>query len=582
MATEQSSEKTKSSLHKEFQSLLDKDFAKRSAKEGEIIKAKVTEITAKHVVLDASLKAEAMIEKSEFTNEELQNLKVSDECEVYLERLENFKGQVVISRIKAKQMKGWNSVVKLHKEDKVCEGVIKTRIKGGMIVEINGFSCFMPSSQLSLAPTKNIEKFFNTPLKFKILKIDAARGNAICSRRAVLTEDKNIETRELLKEIKVGQKILGTCSGITAWGAFFQYKNGLVLLAHISDLAWSRIKHPSEILSVGDERELLVTKIEENTNRVSCSIKDLVDSPFKDLEKKFKVGEIFKNAKVVRILDFGIMFELHPAVEALAHKSEISFIDQNVMPKKVTKVGNTHDVKILSVEPDTNKISVSLKIGENPFEKLKEQINKNIKIKVEKITDKAIIGIIEESKITCYLHWKECSWIENINNLKKFKRADTLTVKLKEIDGMKVKVSLREAVEKDPWSFFKDSKKKVGDVITTRVVEVLKTGGIKVAADPDKKIITTIKRSDLALDSANARSDIFSGNDEKLDAKIIELNYETRILRLSPKEAQRDEQESLIKKFGKNATKSGATLANIFSAALGKKNKKDKKDKKDK
>tara|TARA_Y200000002_G_scaffold381569_1_gene395948 strand:- start:918 stop:2645 length:1728 start_codon:yes stop_codon:yes gene_type:complete len=575
MAIEQRSEKTESTLHKEFQSLLDKDFAKRSAKEGEIIKAKVTEITAKHVVLDASLKAEAMIEKSEFTNEELENLKISDEIEVYLDRLENFKGQVVISRIKAKQMKGWQSVVKLHQEDKICEGVIKTRIKGGMIVEINGFSCFMPSSQLSLSPTKNIEKFFNTPLKFKIIKIDSTRGNAICSRRQVLTEDKNIETKELLKEIKVGQKIIGVCTGITAWGAFFQYKSGLVLLAHISDLSWSRVKHPSEILSIGDERELLISKIEKETNRVSCSIKDLVDSPFKDLEKKFKVGEIFEKAKVVRILDYGIFFELHPAVEALAHKSEISFTDQNVMPKKITKVGNTHDVKILSVEPETNKISVSLKIGENPFEKLREQIDKNIKIKVEKIIDKAIIGVIAESKITCYLHWKECSWVENIENIKKHKKGDTLTVKLKEIDGTKVKVSLREANEKDPWNFFKDNNKKVGDIITTRVVEVLKTGGIKVAADPEKKIMATIKKSDLALDSANARSDIFSGNDEKLDAKIMELDFKTRVLKLSPKEAQRDEQESLIKKFGKNATKSGATLANIFSAALGKK-KKDK------
>ena len=156
----------------------------------------------------------------------------------------------------------------------------------------------------------------------------------------------------------------------------------MVLLAHISDLSWSRVKHPSEILSIGDERELLISKIEKETNRVSCSIKDLVDSPFKDLEKKFKVGEIFEKAKVVRILDYGIFFELHPAVEALAHKSEISFTDQNVMPKKITKVGNTHDVKILSVEPETNKISVSLKIGENPFEKLREQIDKNIKIKV--------------------------------------------------------------------------------------------------------------------------------------------------------------------------------------------------------
>ena len=565
-----------SSQHKEFQNLLDKDFEKRSVKEGQIIKATVTEITPKFVVCDASLKAEAMIDKSEFTQEELEKLKVKDIVEVFLERVENFKGQIVISRSKAKQMKGWQSIVKIHEENKICEGKIKTKIKGGMIVEINGFSCFMPSSQLSITPTKNIEKFFNTPLKFKIIKIDTSRGNAICSRRQVLSEDKDIETRETIKEVKVGQKIKGVCSGITSWGAFFQYKNKLVLLAHISDLAWSRVKHPSEVLSVGDERDLLVTKIDLDTNRVSCSIKDLVESPFKDLEKKYEIGKIYKNAKVVRILDYGIFFELDPAIEALCHKSEISFTDNNILPKKVTSVGKVHDVKILSVEPGTNKISVSLKIGENPFDKLKNQIGKNIKIKVDKKIDKAIIGIIDDTKIQTFLHWKECSYDQKIENLEKFKKGDVLTVKLKEIEGTKVKVSLREANEKDPWSFFNNNNKKIGDIITTRVIEVLKTGAIKVSADPDKKIISTIKRSDLAKDASNARSDIFSGG-EKLDAKIMELDFNKRIIRLSPKEAQIQEEAGLIAKFGKNASTSGQKLASIFKSALGKKDKKEKK-----
>jgi small subunit ribosomal protein S1 len=572
MATDQELSKT-STQHEEFQALLDKDFAKRSVKEGQIIKATVTEITPKYIVCDASLKAEAMIDKSEFTNDELEKLKVNDVVEVFLDRVENFKGQVVISRSKAKQMKGWESIVKIHKEDKICEGKIKTKIKGGMIVEINGFSCFMPSSQLALSPTKNIEKFFNTPLKFKIIKVDASRGNAICSRRQVLSDDKDIETKELIKGIKEGQKITAVCSGITAWGAFFQYQNGLVLLAHISDLAWSRIKHPSEVLSIGDERELLITKIDSETNRVSCSIKDLVESPFKNLEKKYEIGKIQKNAKVTRILDYGIFFELEPAVEALCHKSECSYTETNVIPKKITAVGKTHDVKIISVEPGTNKISVSLKIGENPYDKLKEKLNTNIKIKVEKKIDKAIIGIIEESKISTFLHWKECSYNEKVENLEKFKKGDVLTVRLKEIDGTKVKVSLREANEKDPWSFFKDNNKKIGDIITTRVIEVLKTGAIKVAADPDKKIVTTIKKSDLAKDASDARSDIFSGG-EKLDSKIMELDFNKRIIKLSPREAQLQEEAGLIKKFGKNATKSGQTLASIFKKAMGKKEEK--------
>ena len=577
MSTEQDLVKG-DSKHKEFQALLDKDFAKRSVKEGKIIKAIVTEITPKYVVCDASLKAEAMIEKSEFSSSELDKLKVNDQVEVFLERVENFKGQVVISRTKAKQMKGWETIVKFHKEDKICEGIIKAKIKGGMIVEISGFSCFMPNSQLSLSPTsaKSIDKFFNTPLKFKIIKIDSSRGNAICSRRQVLSEDKDIETKELIKKIQVGQKIKGVCSGITAWGAFFQYQNGLVLLAHISDLAWSRIKHPSEVLSVGDERELLVTKIDNKTNRVSCSIKDLLESPFKDLDKKYQVGKIHKNAKVVRILDYGIFFELDPAVEALCHKSQCSFLDENIIPKKITSIGKTHDVKILSVEPENNKISVSLKIGDNPFDKLKKDINKNIKITVDKKIDKAIIGKISDSQISCYLHWKECSYDEKVENLNKYKKGDVLTVKLKEIEGNKVKVSLREANEKDPWDFFKENNKSVGDIITTRVIEVLKTGGIKVSADPDKKITTNIKKSDLAKEVSDQRNDIFAGG-EKLDSMIMELNYEKRLIRLSPKEAQMKEEAGLIAKFGKNASTSGQKLASIFKTALGKKDK-DKKE----
>ncbi len=568
MSTEQQISSKNSSQHKEFSKLLDEDFKNRKVKEGEIIKATVTEITPKFVVCDASLKAEAMIDKAEFSNEELSKLKINDVVDVYLERVENHNGQVVISRNKAKQMKGWQSVLKLHNENKVCDGVIKTKIKGGMIVEINGFNCFMPSSQLSLSPTKNIEKFFNTPLKFKIIKVDISRGNAIASRRQVLSEDKDIETKELIKDVKVGQKIKGTCSGITSWGAFFQYKSGLVLLAHISDLSWSRVKHPSEILSVGDERDLIITKIEEGTNRVSCSIKDLVDSPFKNLDKKYEIGKIYK-AKTTRILDYGIFFELENAVEALCHKSELSFTETNIQPKKVTSVGKIHDVKIISLEPETNKISVSLKTGENPYDKIKKLINNNIKIRVDKITDKGIIGILDDTKISAFLHWKEISYNENIENLKNFKRGEIFEVKIKEVDGTKVRVSKREVDEKDPWDYFKENKKNIGDIITTRVHEVLKTGAIKVYVGSDKKIFSTIKRSDLAKDASNARSDIFSGG-EKLDAKIVELDIKNRKIKLSPKEAQIEEEASLIKKFGKNL-KSGQKLKSIFQKALGKK-----------
>ena len=578
MASEQELKNT-NPLHKEFQALLEKDLKLRTVKkEGEIIEATITEITPKFVIVEANLKAEGMIDKSEFTSEELSKLKIGSTLQVYLDRVENHRGQVVISRNKAKQLQAWNDIVKLHKEDKVANGTIKSRVKGGMVVEISNFLCFMPSSQLDLIPVKNTEKFFNTPLKFKIIKIDTSRYNAIASRRQVLSESKDIETKELMKDVKVGQKIKATCVGLTNFGAFFNFQKkdsptqSLVLLAHISDLSWSRLKHPSEILSVGDERDLIITKIDKETNRLSCSIKDLVESPFKDLEKKYEIGKIY-SAKAVRILDYGIFFQLESAVEALCHKSECSFTDPNVQPKRLTSIGKTHDVRVINVEPETNKISVSLKIGDNPYDKLKEQLNENIKIKVHNITDKGVIGIIEESKISTFLHWKECSFDEKIENLKNFKKGAVITVKIKEINGTKVKVSKREVDEKDPWAFFKENNKKEDDVITTRVHEVLKSGAIKVFIGPDKKIISTIKKSDLAKDAINQRSDIYSGG-EKLDAKILSLDLKNRIIKLSPKEAQLQEEASLIKKFGSGATKSGIALKEILEKAIGSKKKK--------
>ena len=399
MAIEQRSEKTESSLHKEFQSLLDKDFAKRSAKEGEIIKAKVTEITAKHVVLDASLKAEAMIEKSEFTSKELENLKISDEIEVYLDRLENFKGQVVISRIKAKQMKGWQSVVKLHQEDKICEGVIKTRIKGGMIVEINGFSCFMPSSQLSLSPTKNIEKFFNTPLKFKIIKIDATRGNAICSRRQVLTEDKDIETKELLKEIKEGDIVQARVHACVDWGIFLTYKS-LTLLLHVSDLSHGRVKKPSDLVSIGDTIKVKITKIDPKTNRISASVKALTEDPYENIEKKYKVGEIYEGV-VSKIVEYGCFIKIEEGIEGLIHSSELDWTNKNIKPSKVLSISQKIKFKIVNIDKASKRISLSYKATlENPWNKVKNLVGKETEIKINNITEKAIFGELIDSKLS--------------------------------------------------------------------------------------------------------------------------------------------------------------------------------------
>ena len=305
-----------------------------------------------------------------------------------------------------------------------------------------------------------------------------------------------------------------------------------------------------------------------------ASIKLLTESPFENIEKHLKEGQIFEGV-VSKIVDYGAFVsitlpDLGSTVEALCHSSELSYTNRTIKPSKVLSVSQKTNFKVVAIDKENKKISVSLKQCLIILGTKLKNLGSVAKLKINNITDKLLFGELEEYGIETMLHWKELSFEENLGELKKYKN-QVIDVKIVSVEDEKVKVSKR-ALDKDPWDYFKENNKSVGDVITTRVIEVLKSGAVKVAADPDKKIVSTIKRSDLALDAADARSDIFSGG-EKLDAKILELDYMKRIIRLSPKEAQKDEQASLVKKFGKNASKSGQTLASIFKKAMGKKEK---------
>tara|TARA_X000001036_G_scaffold140878_1_gene133688 strand:- start:967 stop:2697 length:1731 start_codon:yes stop_codon:yes gene_type:complete len=576
MATEQESKKI-SPLHKEFQSLLDEDFKDRKLKENQIISATITEINKNHVIVDIRGKQEGMIPVEEFReNNELAKLKVKDKLDVFLERIESGLGQLVISREKAIKMKAWEQILRDHESQKVVVGEIKSKIRGGYCVLINNFLCFMPSSHASLAPMKNnVEKLFNTPLKFKLLKVDKARGNCICSRKAVLSDDKDIEIKEALKEIKEGQILTATTRALTTWGAFLEYKS-VTMLLHISDMSFSRVKHPSELLSVGDSIKVKVTKIDPETNRVSCSCRALQTDPYENIEKKFLIGNVYSGL-VKKHTSYGSFIELDSGILALCHQSEMSHLNRTIKPEKVLSISQTANFKVVSLEKEAKRISLSYKDNgefENPWKKIREKIGKESEIKVDSVTDKAIFGTLTDSKISGMLGWRELSYSEDINELKKYKKGDLIKVCIQDIKDDKIRFSKRSLDEVDPYLWFKENNKKVGDIITTRIYEVLKTG-VKVSIDKEKKLITTIKKSDLAKEVADQRLDIFSkGN--LLDAKILEIDYQLRKVKLSAKAAMIDQEKSLISKFGENATKSGATLRSLFTAALGKKKKKEK------
>jgi small subunit ribosomal protein S1 len=574
MATEQEL-KNISPLHEEFQSLLDEDFKDRKLKENEIIKATVTEITKNFIVVDCKAKMEGMIPIEEFKNDdELSKLKVGSAIDVYLERIESFKGEIVISRDKARKMKAWKKMEKVFETQEELTGYITGKVKGGFIATVEGLPCFMPSSQIDVRPLKKIDHLMNTPVKVIATRIDKNRGNVCVSRRAVLEKSKNAEIIEALKNIKEGTIVDDAIvKATTDWGIFLDI-NGIDALLHVSDLSHGRVKKPSDLVTIGQKLKVKITKIDQKTNRVSASVKALTEDPYSNIEKKYKVGEIY-GGTVTKIMDYGCFVRIEDGIEGLIHNSELDWANRNIKPSTVLSVSQDIKFKIVNIDKDSKRISLSYKATlSNPWDKIKDNLGKEVKVKINNITDKAIFGELVDSGLTGMLHYKEISYEENLDDLKRFKKNEIISAKIIEIKDDKIRFSKR-AMDKDPLDWFKENRKKTGDIITTRIHEVLKTG-VKVAVDKEKRLIVTIRKIDLAKESADARPEVFSpGN--ALDAKITELDLKNRKIKLSVKAAQIDEEKSLIAKFGEGATKSGATLKGIFEKAIGGKKKKEEK-----
>ncbi len=577
MSTEQELKKT-DPLKQEFQSLLEEDFKDRKLKENEIIKATVTEIMKNFIVVDCKAKSEGMIPIEEFKNDdELSKLKIGSTIDVYLERIESARsGEIVLSREKARKMKSWKKMEKVFETQEELTGYITGKVKGGFICTVDSLACFMPSSQIDVRPLKKIDHLMNTPVKVVATRIDKNRGNVCVSRRAVLEKSKNAEVAEALKNIKEGDIVEDAIvKATTDWGIFLDI-HGIDALLHVSDLSHGRVKKPADLVTIGQKLKVKITKIDPKTNRVSASIKALTEDPYEKIEKKYQVGEVY-DGTVTKIMDYGCFVRIEDGIEGLIHSSELDWTNRNIKPSKILSVSQNIKFKIVNIDKESKRISLSYKaILDNPWDKIKDSVGTEVKIKVNNVTDKAIFGELIDSKLTGMLHYKEISYDENIDNLKKYKKNDTLSVQIIDIKDDKIRFSKR-ALDKDPLDWFKDNGKKIGDVITTRIHEVLKTG-VKVAVDKDKKLIFTIRKSDLAKESADARPEVFSpGN--ALDAKITELDLKTRKIKLSVKAAQIDEEKSLIAKFGEGATKSGATLKGIFEKAIGSGKKKKKEEK---
>lgn len=562
--------------YQEFKSLLEKDFKDRKFEVNKIIQATIVEILKNYIVVDAKLRCEAMIPKEEFNETELSKLKVGDKIPCFLERLESLRtGEPVLSYEKSKRMAAWEKAVTAFKKKEVLTGYARKRIKGGFEFELfNGaLFAFLPTSQLSDRPLKKVDSLLNVPLQVIAVRCDMTRGNLAVSRREVLNQNRNEEIAEDLKEIKEGQKITTVVKNVTSFGAFLSYKNKIDLLLHQSDMSWSRVKSPQDLLSVGDTIDVIVSKIDKETMRCSASIKLLSEDPYKNILKQFQIGKIYP-VVVDKVLEYGAFCNLNDHLQGLLHQSEISWVSKNPHPSKFLSPSMKINCKIIDINTENRRISLSLRqTTDNPLEKLKDKINQKVRIKIVNKTSKGIFGELD-SKLTGFCHWRELDFNESEDNLKKYQIGDQIDVVLTEIKDEKLRFS-RRLLDKDPLDWFKENKKKVGDIITTQVFEVMKSG-IKVSVDEDKKIIVSIKKIDLAKTAAESRPEIYQKSD-KIDSMITTLDLERRIVKLSPKQALLYEEKNLIQKFGANASKSGSTLAGIFKQAIGKKKDKSKK-----
>ena len=568
---------SKKNKTKEFENLLNEDFKKREFKEGKIIKATVSEIGKKFVFVETGLKSEGAIPIDEFKiSKELEKLKVGSKIDVYLEKIESYRtGEIVVSREKAKRMGSWEKMTKAFENQKEVEGIITNKVKGGFIVNIDSCLCFLPGSQVDTKPIKNMDSLMNTPQKFLCVKLDKSRGNIVVSRKAVLSKSRDKELANILSKIKEGDIVNAQVKSVLDWGAFLDL-NGADALLHVTDLSYSRVDKPSSLLSVGQTIKAKIIKIDPETKRISCGVKQMHPDPYENLEKKYEVGKIY-DGTVTKIVDYGAFVKLQEGLEGLVHQSSLSWTKKNVHPSKILSSSQKIKVKVIELDTDKRRISLSYKDTlENPWTAFtkKYKVGSIVNTKVKNIADFALFVSIENSEFDGMIHYKDISWQETEESLKKYKKNDTVKAKLLEIDLEKEKIRLGiKQLDKDPFDFF--LKKENKEIITATVMEVLKNG-IKVSVGNDKNLLLTIKKNQLAKEIEDCRPEIFTkGN--KVDCMIVDLDKEKRKASLSIKELEKHNEKVAIEKYGKDGSSSGAVLGDILGKVFKSKKKKEKK-----
>jgi len=565
---------------KEFEQLLNSQLSKTKIEEGKIIEGKINKITDKFVFLFIDgLKSEPILDINELKSMGLmEKVKIGEKISVLLERIEDKNGEVLVSASKAQKIAGWDKLVSAYENNEPIMGKITSRCKGGCIVEHidTGSLMFLPGSQISDKPMKDISGLMNEPQKFALIKLDKVRGNACVSRRQIISSFKKEDKAKIIEKFKVGDVIKGAeVKGYSSFGCFFNVNDELDVLVHLQEIAYSRVNHPDEVFSIGEKHDLLVISVDMEKLQVGCSVKQLSQDPFEHISN-YELNKIYK-VKVVKLMDFGAFCELEPGLSTLLHSSELSWTKKNLSAKKMFKVGDEINCVITEIDKEKRRVAISHRLTtDNPYELFEKKypVGSEVEGEISSKNEYSIFLNINDLDIDTFLHCNDLTYMNNSEEeLAKYKKGDKLKVKVLEIKAseQKIRVGLRQ-MQPDPFNWFEN--KKVKETITVKIISSDHKGLIVKPEGCEMEFI--IKKSQIAINAADARPARFTGG-ERIDCSIAEIDHEKRKATLSIKLLEEIQNKEAVSKF--SSPLSGKNLP--FSSLSDELEKKDKEKKED-
>ena len=538
---------------KEFKELLNSQLSKTQIEEGKIIEGKINKITEKFVFLFVEgLKSEPVLDINELKSMGLaEKIKVGEKISVLLEKIEDKNGEVLVSANKAQKIKGWDKLVEAYEKKEPIMGKITSKCKGGCIVEHieTGSLMFLPGSQISDKPLKDISHLMNEPQKFALIKLDKIRGNACVSRREIISNFKKEDKAKIVDKYKVGDIIKNAeVKGYSSFGCFFNVNDEIDVLVHLQEISYSRVNHPDEVFNIGEKHDLKVISVDKEKLQVGCSVKQLSQDPFEHIEN-YELNKVYK-AKVMKIMDFGAFCELEPGLTTLLHSSELSWSKKNLSAKKMFNVGDEIDCVITEIDKEKRRVAISHRLTkENPFETFEKKypIDTILETEVVNKNEYSLFVKAADVDVDAFLHCNDLTYFNNgEEELLKYKKGEKLNVKVLEIrtSDQKIRVGLKQT-QPDPFDWFKD--KKINQIITVKIISTDNKGLVVRPEGCEMDFI--IKKSQIAINAADARTSRFTGG-EKVDCAIAELDFNKRKASLSMKLLEEIEKKEALDKYG--------------------------------